>query len=99
MQLLNLRLTVVFPLTHPRVVELPRASGSAAPLETRKIYSMVAQGSVEFRVFRRESLDAGQVIAGPAAVEEAGTTAILDAGDVLTVEEHGCLVIDVAKAA
>ena len=98
-QLLNLRLTVVFPLTHPRVVELPRASGSAAPLETRKIYSMVAQGSVEFRVFRRESLDAGQAIAGPAAVEEAGTTAILDAGDVLTVEEHGCLVIDVAKAA
>ena len=60
---------------------------------------MVAQDSVEFRVFPRERLGAGQVVTGPAAVEESGTTTIVDSGDVLTVEEHGCLIIDVAKAA
>ena len=35
----------------------------------------------------------------PAAVEEDGTTTIIDAGDVLTVEPHGCLVIEVARTA
>jgi hypothetical protein len=32
-------------------------------------------------------------------VEEDGTTTIIDAGDALTVEPHGCLVIEVARAA
>ena len=36
---------------------------------------------------------AGHVIEGPAAVEEAGTTTLVEAGDVLDRGEHGCLVI------
>jgi N-methylhydantoinase A/oxoprolinase/acetone carboxylase beta subunit len=50
-------------------------------------------------VFQREWLRAGHRIGGPAAVEEDGTTTIIDAGDALTVEPHGCLVIEVARAA
>jgi N-methylhydantoinase A len=98
-QLLNLRLTVVFPLEHPRVPAAPVSAGVAAAFETRKIYSMVAQDAAEFRVFQRDRLGAGHEIAGPAAVEEDGTTTIIDSGDVLSVEAHGCLVVDVAKAA
>ena len=98
-QLLNLRLAVTFPLEHPRLPTLPSAAGGAAPFETRKIYSMLAQEAVEHRVFQREWLRAGHRIDGPAAVEEDGTTTIIDAGDALTVEPHGCLVIEVARAA
>lgn len=98
-QLLNLRLTVVFPLEHPRLPDLAAAAGTPVPFETRKIYSMVAREPAEHRVYARERLHAGQRIDGPAAIEEAGTTTIIDVGDALTVEPHGCLVIDVARSA
>ena len=51
------------------------------------------------RVFQRDALRAGHRIDGPAAVEEEGTTTIIDAGDALSVEPHGCLIIEVARAA
>jgi hypothetical protein len=30
-------------------------------------------------------------------IEEAGTTTVVDAGDTLTVEDHGCLIIEVTS--
>jgi N-methylhydantoinase A len=97
-QLLNLRLAVVFPLARPRLATLPRRAGAGGPpFETRKVYSTVAQDSLEYRVVARAALGSGDVVEGPAALEEAGTTAIVEPGDRLTVEEHGCLVIDVAR--
>ena len=98
-QLLNLRLTVVYPLEHPRLPPLARGSEAVAPFETRQIYSMRAQDSVECRVYQRDRLGAGDAIDGPAAVEEAGTTTIIDLGDVAQVEDHGCLVVEVARPA
>ncbi len=96
-QLLNLRLAVAFPLERPRLSTLERSTGGAVPCETRKIYSMRAQDVQEYRVVQRERLRAGDAIEGPAAVEEAGTTTVIDAGDLLRVEDHGCLIIEVAK--
>jgi N-methylhydantoinase A len=98
-QLLNLRLTVVFPLEPPRLPPVERRAGALPPFETRKIYSTLAQDSLEYRVFPRDRLRAGDAIEGPAAIEEAGTTTVIDPGDVLRLEDHGCLVIDVARAA
>jgi N-methylhydantoinase A/oxoprolinase/acetone carboxylase beta subunit len=37
------------------------------------------------------------VIEGPAAIEEAGTTTVIEPGDVVTVEDHGCLLIRLAE--
>jgi len=96
-QLLNLRLAVAFPLERPRLSTLERSVGGAVPYETRKIYSMRALDVQEYRVVPRERLRAGDAIEGPAAVEEAGTTTVIDAGDLLRVEDHGCLIIEVAK--
>jgi len=97
-QLLNLRLAVVYPLEHPHLPPAPRGSAGARAFETRQVYSMRAQGSVECRVYQRDRLGAGDRIEGPAAVEEAGTTTVIDSGDVLSVEEHGCLVVDIARS-
>jgi N-methylhydantoinase A len=97
-ELINLRLTLVVPIEKSRLPAIERA-GAPAPYETRAIYSTVRQASVECRVFQRDTLGAGQVIEGPAAIEEAGTTTLLEPGDVLTVEEHGCLVIRVPEKA
>ncbi|HVQ77942.1 MAG TPA: hydantoinase/oxoprolinase family protein [Candidatus Binatia bacterium] len=97
-QLLNLRLAVVYPLARPRLAAAERrAGGGGPPFSTRKIHSTVAQDSVEYRVVAREELRAGDAVEGPAAIEEAGTTTIIEPGDVLRVEDHGCLVIDVAR--
>jgi N-methylhydantoinase A len=94
-QLLNLRLTVVFPIERPRLPTLSRRTGTRPAFETRKIYSIAAGDFVEHRVVERRDLLAGDTIAGPAAIEESGTTTIIDAGDTLSVEEHGCLMIRV----
>src|SRR5262249_61653362 len=59
------------------------------------IYSVAAGEFVEHRVVPRADLLAGDVINGPAAIEEPGTTTIIDAGDTLTVEEYGCLMIQI----
>jgi len=94
-QLLNLRLTVVFPIERPRLPTLePRTTG-AAPYQTRTIYSMLAGESRTFRVYQREDLRPGDALDGPAAIEEPGTTTILDAADRVSVEDHGCLIIEV----
>jgi N-methylhydantoinase A len=95
-ELINLRLTVVFPLERPRLAAID-GGGSAPPFETRTIYSTLPQAMQDYRVYQRDRLRAGQRIEGPAAIEEAGTTTVIEPGDVLTVEEHGCLVIDVTK--
>ena len=94
-QLINLRLTVVYPIERPHLARAARRTSGAAPFTTRKIYSSRTHDVLEFRIVQREDLRAGDVIEGPAAVEEPGTTTIVDAGDTLTVEDHGCLVIQV----
>ena len=97
-QLLNLRLTVVFPLDQPRLPTLDRRATGTPPFETRKIYSALAADDLEYRVYQRGTLKAGDEIHGPAAIEEPGTTTIIDDADTLSIEDHGCLVIHVAAA-
>jgi len=94
-QLVNLRLTIVFPIERPRLPTLSRRAGYGLAVQRRTIYSIVAGDFVEHRVVQRADLLAGDTIEGPAAVEEPGTTTIIDAGDALTVEEHGCLMIQI----
>ena len=97
-QLLNLRLTVVFPLDQPRLPSLAQRATGAPPFETRKIYSTLAGDDLEYRVYQREALGAGDQLQGPAAIEEPGTTTIIDTADTLSIENHGCLVIHVHAA-
>ncbi len=97
-QLLNLRLSVVFSLDQPRLPRLDRRTSGTPPFETRKIYSSLAGDSIEYRVYQRETLRPGDQLNGPAAIEEPGTTTIIDAADTLSIENHGCLVIQLNAA-
>src|SRR5207249_717661 len=80
-QLLNLRLTVVFPIERPRLPSLPRRTGTGPAFAARTIYSVAGGDFVEHGVVQRSDLFAGDTIEGPAAIEEPGTTTIIDAGD------------------
>lgn len=48
-------------------------------------------------VYAREKLKAGNVIAGPAIVEEVSSTTVLYPGDRLTVDTSGSLIVEVAE--
>jgi len=98
-QLLNLRLAVVYPLPRAPLPALPRGTGRAPAFDTRKIYSTLLHDLLEYRVYAREPLRAGDLIEGPAAIEEAGTTTLLEPGDRARVEDNACLVVDVARGA
>jgi len=98
-QLINLRLTVMYPLERPRLPVLDRRGSSAAPFTTRMVYSTKTGDAMAFRVFQRGDLRPGDSINGPAAIEEAGTTTIIDVADTLSVEDHACLMIEVSHEA
>jgi N-methylhydantoinase A len=99
-QLLNLRLAIVYPLDRAPLPTLERrAARGGAAFEVRKIYSTLLRDLLEYRVLAREQLRAGDVVDGPAAIEEAGTTTLLEPGDRLRVEANACLAIDVTKGA
>jgi N-methylhydantoinase A len=97
-QLLNLRLTVVYPIDRPQLPTLQTRVSGSPKFETRTIYSTLAGAKKDFRVYQREDLLPGDVIDGPAAIEEPGTTTIVDTADTLSVEEHGCLIIHLSAS-
>jgi N-methylhydantoinase A len=96
-ELTNLRLTLVIPLERSRLPRIEKGGAEAPAGERRPIYSTTARQPLDYRVVPRDDLRAGHVIEGPAAVEEAGTTTVIEPGDVITVEDHGCLLIRLAE--
>jgi 5-oxoprolinase (ATP-hydrolysing) len=81
------------------VISLRRASTSpvaGAQKGTRSAYFPEANGFVETPVFNRYALTPGTRIAGPCIVEERESTLVVPPGDVLGVDEHGNLRIDIS---
>jgi N-methylhydantoinase A len=72
-----------------------RESGSAQPDGTRPVYVSADRPAVPYSLYTRESLLAGDEIAGPAVIAEHTATTVLHAGDHLSVGRHGELVITV----
>ena len=97
-QLLNLRLAIVYPIARPHLPARERRTSGTPSCATRTVFSMLAGATREFRIYQREDLRPGDTIEGPAAVEEPGTTTIVDTGDHLSVENHGCLIIQLSAS-
>lgn len=82
----------------PRIA--PPANTTSAPIKaTRDIYFASACGFVRTPVYERDQLRVGQMIDGPAVIEERMSTTIIGAGDVLAVDAAGCLVITLTASA
>ena len=74
----------------------PAAEVDARPKATRAAYQPERADYETVPVFDRYALRAGQIIDGPAIVEERESTTVLHRGDRLAVDANGCLLIDVA---
>jgi N-methylhydantoinase A len=77
------------------VSEAPRGAATGM----RRAFFPSLGGFIECNVYKRERLAPGTCIEGPALVEEAESTSLLDAGDRAIVDPSFNLVADIGAAA
>jgi N-methylhydantoinase A len=93
-EMVNIRLALIGKRPKPVFPRLA-ARGGAKPARTRAVYLAAAHKASPCSVYQRETLGAGDKIAGPALIQEHGTTTVLFASDALTVAPSGELIITV----
>ena len=89
-EIVNLRLTAVIPNPRPSLLP-PRAAGDPL-IETRPVH-FGTHGFVDCPVYEREGLATGTKLAGPAIVEEDGSTTVIWPGQSGSVDAIGNLLI------
>ena len=96
-EMVNIRLGAIGKrpsLSFPSLAPL----GTAAPAAERQVYFSSAQKPLAAKVYRRDRLGAGARIAGPALIQEHGTTTVLFENDTCEVAPSGELIIQVGGA-
>jgi N-methylhydantoinase A len=96
-EMVNIRVAVVgkrAKLNFPAV----RSGRTVKPVRRRPVHFGDAVKPVACSVYARDTLGAGSRIAGPALIEEHGTTTVLDTGDVCRVAASGELIVSVGGA-
>ncbi len=87
----NLRVTGIGPLPRPPLPAVPPGRGADAALVSRR--TVCFDEWVEAAIYDRSRLGAGDVVVGPAVVEEFGSTVPVHPGYLATVDDIGALVI------
>ena len=76
-----LHLSAFARLKQPEIACLPRPAAKPQEAQTRKIYIGNAGGWLDAQIYHRDSLEAGFSAAGPAVIEEYGSTTVVWPGD------------------
>jgi N-methylhydantoinase A len=95
--MVNIRLMMVgkrAPLAFPQL----EAAGTVKPSHRRDVYFTDTKKPVDCPVYQRDQLFAGARIAGPALIQEHGTTTVLFKGDDCVMAPSGELMITVGGA-
>ncbi|HSI91927.1 MAG TPA: hydantoinase/oxoprolinase family protein [Jiangellaceae bacterium] len=83
----NLRVTGIGPIRTPVLPDVPAGSGAETALTgTRKVYF---DEWAETPIYDRAALGAGDVVSGPAVIEEFGSTVPVHPGFAAAVDRHG----------
>ena len=99
-EIVTLRMRTVGLLPRPDVPKIDAGDGDAAgaKIGSRSVYRADARGHVDYAVYDRTKLRSADSLEGPAIVEEPSSTTVIHDGDVLTVGDHGELVIRVVMS-
>ncbi len=91
----TLRLSAIGRLAKPVLAEIERGSATPPASSERGERSVVfpLSGATPARVLAREALLAGNLVEGPAVIEETASTTVVEPGDSLEVDRYGHLVI------
>jgi N-methylhydantoinase A len=93
-QLVNIRVRGIGRETKPELPEIATREGAdLSPRARREAYCFATGASAEFAVYSRDDLCAGDVLAGPAIVEEATTTIIFFSDQTAVIDKFGQIVI------
>ena len=82
-----LHLSAFARLKQPEIARLPRAAAKTHAAETRRVYIGNAGGWVDAKIYRRDALEPGFAAAGPAVIEEYGSTTVVWPGDRFDIGE------------
>ncbi len=96
-EMVNVRLAAIGKRTK---LTFPKLAGakSAKPSRRRDVYLDDARKPISCPIYQRSALGAGVRVAGPALIEEHGTTTVMFQGDTCRVARSGELIIDVGAA-
>lgn len=93
-QLVNIRVRGIGRETKPELPEIATREGAGpTPRASREAYCFATGAPAEFAVYSRDDLCAGDVLAGPAIVEEATTTIIFFSDQTAVIDKFGQIVI------
>ena len=93
-EFVNMRVTARGMIARPNLKNVARGTGSdGAVKETRDVYFAESSGLVPTPVFDRYQLGEGDLIAGPAIVEEVDSTTVIHPGTSATIDVVGNLLI------
>jgi N-methylhydantoinase A len=76
-----LHLSAFARLKQPDIARLPRPAVNPQPAQSRRIFMGNAGGWVDAKIFTRDALEPGFTAAGPAVIEEYGSTTVIWPGD------------------
>jgi N-methylhydantoinase A len=98
-ELVTLRLLAEIPVPHLRLAPIARGSGRTADarIGERPLYDLARGQFADADVYDRTRLRAGDRLEGPAIVEQYDSTTVVLAGQALTVDEVGNLLISEQK--
>jgi N-methylhydantoinase A len=93
--IVSLRVSAIGRLGKPEFPKIPRGDVTPASAACRGTRSVIFEGlgKLEAAVFDRAKLLEGNVIAGPAIIEEVASTTVVDPGDTVTVNAYGHLIM------
>ena len=93
-QLVHVRVRGIGRTPRPELKKIPRRDkGAPAPRTRRKAFCFARRAIAEFPVYDRDTLRDGDIVAGPAIVEEATTTLAYFSDQEARVDEYGHLFI------
>ncbi len=95
-EIVNFLATVVSRTAKPALRRLPAGGGTPRPRGHRPVHYPDAVHDAA--VYHRDDLAAGQLVRGPAIVEEAASATVLNPGQRLIVDEYGHLILETVAA-
>jgi N-methylhydantoinase A len=96
-ELVNFHLTALGTVEKPRLPEIGRGDGVGGARKGARLVDFDELGRLQAAIYERDLLGPGERITGPAVVEEPACTTLLFPGDVLEVDRHGTLTIEVGR--
>ena len=97
-EIVDLRLTAIGVVTKPKFMKI-KSGEEKPPIKAyrgkRLVYFEEQRDYVKCDAYLRDAFWAGNIIYGPAVIEEYASTTVLHPGDIATVNEYGHIVIKV----